>query len=86
MDNTFKEEVSRRIGMLRQALNEDRITDPQNLVDNDYIRHWLDIDALLSRARNEVIGNVQKFSEEYMKYETPELFYSSLTIFLSSLK
>lgn len=35
-----------RIGMLRQALNEDRITDPKKMIDNAYIEHWLGIKEL----------------------------------------
>lgn len=30
-----------RIGMLRQWLNEDRITEPGKMVDNEQILHWL---------------------------------------------
>ena len=42
-----------RIGMLRQALNEDRITDPNKIVDNEYIEHWLGIKELkLKGERN----------------------------------
>jgi len=31
----------RNIGMLRQWLNEDRITDPKKMVTNEDIMHWL---------------------------------------------
>lgn len=31
----------RNIGMLRQWLNEDRITDPKKMVTNDELLHWL---------------------------------------------
>ena len=30
------------IGMLRQWLNEERITDPKKMVTNEEIKHWLD--------------------------------------------
>jgi len=36
-------EVEVRVGALRQALNEDRITDPDRMIDNDYINFWLRI-------------------------------------------
>ena len=32
---------TRRIGMLRQYLNEDRITDPKKMITNDIIKQWL---------------------------------------------
>lgn len=32
------------IGMLRQWLNEDRITDPNKMVTNEQIEHWLTSD------------------------------------------
>lgn len=31
------------IGMLRQWLNEDRITDPKKMVTNEEIKHWLSL-------------------------------------------
>jgi hypothetical protein len=34
-------EIDKNIGMLRQWLNEDRITEPSKMVENDEIRHWL---------------------------------------------
>lgn len=34
-----------RIGMLRQWLNEDRITDPKRMVTNEDIIHWLTLDV-----------------------------------------
>ena len=36
-----KEEIEQNIGLLRQALNEDRITDPKKLVTNQHIKDWL---------------------------------------------
>lgn len=33
--------TSVRIGMLRQWLNEDRITDPKKMVTNEDLKHWL---------------------------------------------
>ena len=38
-----KEEIEQNIGLLRQALNEDRITDPKKLVTNQYIKDWLEL-------------------------------------------
>ncbi len=42
-----REEVSKaielKLGMLRQWLNEDRITDISKMVTNEDIKHWLDL-------------------------------------------
>ncbi len=35
------QELRERIGMLRQWLNEDRITDPKKMITNKDIEHWL---------------------------------------------
>lgn len=35
------ERIGENIGMLRQWLNEDRITDTKRLVSNDDIKHWI---------------------------------------------
>lgn len=35
------EDIEQRIGMLRQWLNEDRITDPKRMITNEDIKHWL---------------------------------------------
>lgn len=40
---TKKENFEVRIGMLRQWLNEDIITDPKKMVTNEEIKYWLDI-------------------------------------------
>lgn len=43
-ENSDEEKESEmRIGMLRQWLNEDRITDVDKLVTNDDIKHWLNL-------------------------------------------
>lgn len=34
----------RNVGMMRQWLNEDRITDPKKMVTNEDILHWLNWD------------------------------------------
>lgn len=42
MDNiTEVRTTSVNIGMLRQWLNEDRITDPKRMITNEDIMHWL---------------------------------------------
>ena len=41
--DTANVRLERNIGMLRQALNEDRITDPKKMVTNEYIKHWLEL-------------------------------------------
>lgn len=38
---TMSEELSLKIGFLRQWLNEDRISDPKKLVTNEDILHWI---------------------------------------------
>lgn len=38
---TLLEKQEREISMLRQWLNEDRITDPTKMITNDDIKHWL---------------------------------------------
>ena len=48
-----------RIGMLRQWLNEDRVTDPKKMVTNEDLHHWLDpgiptMEALLKEVREAV--------------------------------
>jgi len=35
------EEVRKNIGQLRQAINEDRITDINKMISNEYIERWL---------------------------------------------
>lgn len=35
------EAIRRRMGFLRQWLNEDRITDPKKMVTTEDIEHWL---------------------------------------------
>jgi hypothetical protein len=44
---TYKQELeqkqNRNIGMLRQWLNEDRITDATRMVTNQDIKHWLEL-------------------------------------------
>ena len=35
--------MNERIGMLRQWLNEDRITDPKKMITNDDIKYWLEL-------------------------------------------
>lgn len=39
-----REKIVKRVSMLRQALNEDRITDPNRMIDNEYLKRWLDIE------------------------------------------
>lgn len=41
------EQLKFRIGLLRQWLNEDRITDTDKLVTNEMIEHWL-LDTITS--------------------------------------
>jgi hypothetical protein len=36
-------ELDKNIGMLRQWLNEDRITDPEKMVTNAQIAHWFSL-------------------------------------------
>ena len=55
---TKNNDINLRIGMVRQWLNEDRITDPKKMITNEDLKHWLDpaIEALLVEARvNEVL-------------------------------
>lgn len=42
-DKIARDRQARNIGMLRQWLNEDRITDPKKMVENEDIKHWLDL-------------------------------------------
>lgn len=42
----LKEHLEHRIGLLRQWLNEDRITEPSRMVTNKHIEIWLDMDSL----------------------------------------
>ena len=35
------DELRKNVGMMRQWLNEDRITDPKKMVDNKDLLHWL---------------------------------------------
>lgn len=46
----------RGIGTLRQWLNEDRITDPERMVTNEQLEHWLPDSplAILERLKAEV--------------------------------
>ncbi len=37
----FEEKLEQRIGMLRQWLNEDRIKEPDKMITNEDIKHWL---------------------------------------------
>lgn len=46
---TKSEDFDVRIGMLRQWLNEDRITDTSKMVTNDDIKYWL---GMISDAEN----------------------------------
>lgn len=48
------------IGMLRQWLNEDRITDPKKLVTNEDILHWLNLDEYKLEVREEIIKKLKK--------------------------
>ena len=48
--------IEQRIGLLRQWLNEDRITDPEKMVTNDQIKHWLDLDSTIKQAAEEIRG------------------------------
>lgn len=43
----------RNIGMLRQWLNEDRITDPEKMVTNEEIVYWLEINKCTCTADKE---------------------------------
>ncbi len=36
--------ISRHVGMMRQWLNEDRITEPGRMVTNADLLHWLELD------------------------------------------
>lgn len=36
-----EKEIEKNIGMMRQWLNEDRITDPKKMVTNEELKHWL---------------------------------------------
>ncbi len=38
------EKFLRNVGMLRQWLNEDRITDPKRMVTNEDLLTWLNLD------------------------------------------
>ncbi len=37
----FKNHLKKNIGMMRQWLNEERITDPKKMVDNKDLEYWL---------------------------------------------
>jgi hypothetical protein len=43
--------LHRNIGMLRQWLNEDRITDPKKMVTNEDIKHWLDLQTFINNYK-----------------------------------
>lgn len=38
-----RERINSRVGILRQLLNEERITDPNKMIDNEYIRKVLSL-------------------------------------------
>lgn len=42
-----------RIGMLRQWLNEDRITDPKKMVTNEELKVWLELETPKQEKQNE---------------------------------
>jgi len=41
------------IGMLRQWLNEERITDPKKMVTSEEIKHWLEIEDIEEEEEKE---------------------------------
>ena len=41
------------IGMLRQWLNEERITDPKKMVTSEEIKHWLEIEDIEEEKEKE---------------------------------
>ena len=41
------------IGMLRQHLNENCITDPKKMVTNEEIKHWLEIEDIEEEEEKE---------------------------------
>lgn len=41
----FQSEMGKNVGMLRQWLNEDRITDPKKMVTNEEIKKWLELEG-----------------------------------------
>ena len=47
------------IGMLRQYLNEHRITDPKKMVTSEEIKHWLKIEDefLIKKEKNILLTN-----------------------------
>ena len=47
------------IGMLRQWLNEERITDSKKMVTNEEIKHWLEIEDefLIKKEKNILLTN-----------------------------
>jgi len=38
--HNFIEDFDKKIGMMRQWLNEDRITDSKKMVTNEELKHW----------------------------------------------
>jgi len=47
------------IGMLRQHLNEHRITDPKKMVTSEEIKHWLEIEDefLIKKEKHKLLKN-----------------------------
>ena len=45
LDAIVENKIAKRVGMLRQWLNEERITDPQKMVTNEDLLYWLTPDT-----------------------------------------
>ena len=57
--NKIMETTELNIGMLRQHLNEHRITDPKKMVTSEEIKHWLEIEDefLIKKEKNILLTN-----------------------------
>ena len=51
--NKIMETTELNIGMLRQHLNEHRITDPKKMVTSEEIKHWLEIEDIEEEEEKE---------------------------------
>jgi hypothetical protein len=69
---TDTRDINLRIGLLRQWLNEDRITDPKKMVTNEDLHHWLDeaIESALEAERKRIKVALEEEVRAILKEES----------------